>query len=160
MRMLKEGGHRLFENDPETAKVVGEMLSDLEEHGMDAVRKYSRQFDDWDPPDFQLSEEQIDEAIGKLDKQILQDTDFCQDNVRKFAVAQLQTLRPLEVETLPSVVLGHKLIPVHSVGSYMVHPAEAYLRRWKVRRGASTGASSLFQPAASKPCTTRVKPAI
>ena len=52
----QEGGHRLFENDPETAKVVSEMLIDLEKHGMDAVRKYSRQFDDWDPPDFELSE--------------------------------------------------------------------------------------------------------
>ena len=68
MRMLNEGGHRLFENDPETIRVVAEMLSDLEKHGMDAVRKYSRQFDDWDPPDFQLGEE-FDEAIGKLDEQ-------------------------------------------------------------------------------------------
>ena len=86
MRMLKKGGHRLFENDPETVKVVAEMLSNLEKHGMDAVRKYSRQLDDWDPPDFQLSDAQIDAAIGKLDEQIIKDTDFCQNNVRQFAV--------------------------------------------------------------------------
>lgn len=74
MRMLKEGGHRLFEKDPETVKVASEMLLDLEKNGIDAVRKYSRKFDDWDPDDFELSERQIDEAIGMLDPQIIEDT--------------------------------------------------------------------------------------
>jgi sulfopropanediol 3-dehydrogenase len=72
--MLKEGGHRLFENDPETATVVSEMVIDLEKSGLDAMRKYSRQFDGWDPPDFQLNETQIREAIEKLDAQVIQDT--------------------------------------------------------------------------------------
>jgi sulfopropanediol 3-dehydrogenase len=119
MRMLKEGGHRLFEHDPETARVVSEMLADLEKNGLDAVRKYSRQFDDWAPPSFELSRAQIDKAIGKLDAQTIADTDFCQANVRRFAEAQLETLLPLEIETQPGVVLGHKLIPVRSVGSYI-----------------------------------------
>jgi sulfopropanediol 3-dehydrogenase len=119
MQTLKAGGHRLFENDPETAKVVAEMLADLEKNGLDAVRKYSRRFDEWDPPDFELSEAQIAEAIGRLDEQIIADTDFCQANVRRFAQAQLETLLPLEMETSPGIVLGHKLIPVRSVGSYV-----------------------------------------
>ena len=119
MRVLKEGGHRLFEKDPETAKVVAEMLADLEKNGLDAVRKYSKRFDAWDPPDFELSHSQIEEAIGKLDPQIIDDTDYCQANVRRFAEAQLKTLLPLEVETRPGVVLGHRLIPVRSVGSYI-----------------------------------------
>jgi sulfopropanediol 3-dehydrogenase len=119
MRMLKEGGHRLFEKDPETAAVVSEMLLDLEQNGLDAVRKYSGQFDNWDPPDFELSDRQIEEAIARLDAQIVADTDFCQANVRQFAAAQLATLRPLEIETRPGVILGHKHIPVNSVGSYV-----------------------------------------
>lgn len=53
MKIIKQGGHRPFESDPQTAKVVAEMLLDLERHGMDAVRKYDRQFDDWDPPTFE-----------------------------------------------------------------------------------------------------------
>ena len=119
MRMLKEGGHRLFERDPETAGIVSEMLLDLEENGMDAVRKYSKEFDDWCPDDFELSEEQIDEAISRLDSHIIADTDFCQLNVRRFAEAQLETLLPLEIELYPGVILGHKHIPVKSVGSYI-----------------------------------------
>jgi len=119
MRTYKEGGHRLFEQDPETTRIVSEMLADLEANGMDAVRKYSTRFDDWDPPDFELSEKQIQEAISQLDPQIIEDTDYCQSNVRRFAQAQLATLRPLEVELHLGVVLGHKHIPVKSVGSYI-----------------------------------------
>lgn len=119
MRIFKQGGHRLFEKDPETTKIVSEMLSDLEKNGMDAVRKYSKKFDDWDPPDFELSEKEIEKAISQLDPQIIEDTDFCQKNVREFAQAQLETLQPLEVELRPGVILGHKHIPVKSVGSYI-----------------------------------------
>jgi sulfopropanediol 3-dehydrogenase len=119
MHILKEGGHRLFEADPETGRLVSEMLLELERDGMDAVRRYSKRFDDWDPPDFELHETQIDEAIRRLDPQVIQDTDFCQANVRQFAQAQLETLRPLEVETRPGVILGHRHIPVRRVGSYI-----------------------------------------
>jgi sulfopropanediol 3-dehydrogenase len=52
VKIIKSGGHRLFERDPETAETVSRMLLDLEKNGMDAVRKYSRQFDEWDPPSF------------------------------------------------------------------------------------------------------------
>ena len=119
MKVIKDGGHRLFEQDPETAKIVSDMLSELERDGMDALRKYSRKFDDWDPPSFELSEEQIKETIDQLDQQVISDTDFCQDNVRKFAQAQLITMQPLEIEIRPGVVLGHRHIPVNSVGSYI-----------------------------------------
>jgi sulfopropanediol 3-dehydrogenase len=117
--MFKEGGHRLFEKDPETSRVVSEMLLNLERNGLDAVRKYSKQFDEWDPASFELSERQVSEAISSLDPQVVQDTDFCQANVRRFAGAQLETLQPLEVEIRPGVRLGHKHIPVESVGSYI-----------------------------------------
>src|SRR5262249_53876791 len=117
MKIIKNGNHRLFEKDPATAKLVSEMLLDLEQHGMDAVRKYSKQFDDWCPENFELTAQQIDKIIGTLPEQLVCDTDYCQGNVRKFAQAQLKTLLPLETEIRPGVVLGHKHIPVNSVGS-------------------------------------------
>jgi sulfopropanediol 3-dehydrogenase len=119
MKMLKEGGHRVFEKDPETEKVVSTMLLDLEKNGMNAVRKYSLQFDDWNPDDFELSEKEIRKTIERLDPQLVSDTHFCQANVRQFAEAQLKTLQPLEIESRPGVILGHKHIPVNSVGSYI-----------------------------------------
>jgi sulfopropanediol 3-dehydrogenase len=119
MKLIKQGGHRLFEQDPETAAVVSEMLRDLETNGMDAVRKYSEKFDDWSPESFELSQTEIDEAVAKVDEQARQDTAYCQDNVRRFAAAQLAMLHPLEIELRPGVTLGHKHIPVNRVGSYI-----------------------------------------
>src|ERR1700733_1267908 len=119
MKLVKPGGHRLFEHDAETAAVVSKMLSDLEKNGMDAVRKYSQEFDEWNPPSFLLDEREVEEAIAKVSEQAIRDTNYCQGNVRGFANAQLKTLLPLEVEIRPGVVLGHRHIPVNSVGSYI-----------------------------------------
>lgn len=119
MRIVKNGGHRLFEKDAETARIVSEMLRDLEQNGMDAVRKYSQKFDGWNPESFELGERQIESIVQSLPEQVIRDTEYCQGNVRTFAQAQLKTLQPLEVEIRPGVTLGHKHIPVHSVGSYI-----------------------------------------
>ena len=119
MRIVKDGGHRLFEEDEETSRYVAQMLRKLRTRGIDAVREYSRTFDDWDPPDFELGPREIDEAIGKCGDQVVADTAFCQGNVRAFAEAQLATLLPLETEIRPGVVLGHRHIPVSCVGSYV-----------------------------------------
>ena len=108
MKIIKQGKRRLFEEDQETTKIVAEMLKDLRRNGMDTVRKYSRKFDDWDPDDFELSEKQIQEAISRLDEQAIKDTEYCQDNVRKFAAEQLKTMLALEVETRPGIILGHR----------------------------------------------------
>ena len=119
MRIFKHGEHRLFERDPDTARIVSEMLIDLEKNGLEAARKYSQKFDEWGPPDFELGDAQVVEAIDRLEPQVIADTDVCQANVRRFAEAQLKTLLPLEVETEPGIVLGHKHIPVECVGSYI-----------------------------------------
>lgn len=119
MKLFKEGKHRLFEQDPETASVVSRMLSELERDRMDAVRRYSQKFDDWNPRSFRLKKREVEEAIASLPAQAIKDTDYCQDNVRNFARAQLKTLLPLEVELRRGVILGHKHIPVNSVGSYI-----------------------------------------
>src|SRR6185437_3330019 len=119
MKTIKQGNHRLFENDPETARAVSEILIELEKTGMDGVRKYSRKFDQWNPDDFELTGSQIQRAIATLPERLLTDTDYCQQNVRRFAEAQLKTLQPLQVEIRPGVILGHKHIPVNGVGSYI-----------------------------------------
>lgn len=119
MKLHKSGQQRLFEQDRETAATVSEMLLDLERKGMDAVRRYSRKFDDWDPPSFRLAPAQIEEAVATLPEQAVRDTAYCQANVRRFAEAQLATMLPVEVETQPGVILGHKHIPVNAVGSYI-----------------------------------------
>ena len=119
MQIIKDGGHRLFEEDEETTRYVAELLRDLRTRGIDAVREYSGKFDDWTPLDFELSPSEIDEAIGRCGDQLIADTTFCQGNVRAFAEAQLTTMLPLETEIRPGVVLGHKHIPVRCVGSYI-----------------------------------------
>jgi sulfopropanediol 3-dehydrogenase len=119
MKVVKEGGHRLFEEDQETTQYVREMLDDLRKNGMDAVRKYSQKFDDWNPARFELTHQQIRDAIAKCDEQLVKDTEYCQSNVRAFAKAQLATLQPLEVEISPGIILGHKHIPINRVGSYV-----------------------------------------
>ncbi len=119
MQILKNGTHRLFEQDAATAEVVSRMLIELEKHGMDAVRRYSEQYDEWASREFELSPAQIAQAVESLPEQAIRDTDYCQDNVRRFAEAQLRTLLPLEVEMRPGVMLGHRHIPVKAVGSYI-----------------------------------------
>lgn len=119
MRKYKHGGHRLFEKDPETTRVVSEMLLDLEKNGVDAVRRYSSRFDQWNPKDFELTPRQIKDAVASLDPQLIEDTRFCQDNVRRFAKMQLDTIHPLETSLMEGVILGHKHIPVNTVGSYI-----------------------------------------
>jgi sulfopropanediol 3-dehydrogenase len=119
MKILKDGGHRLFENDPETARIVSTMLLDLEKHGLDAVRRYSEKFDGWKPDSFELTAAQVREAIAKLAPQVIEDTRYSQKNVRDFAEAQLGTMQPVDIEIRPGVVLGHRHIPVNAVGSYI-----------------------------------------
>lgn len=119
MKVIKEGGHRLFETDPQTVSYVADMLAQLRKRGMDAVREFSAKFDEWSPASFELTPKQIDEAVAQCSEQLRRDTEFCQGNVRRFAEAQMTTLRPLEVESRPGVWLGHKHIPVRCVGSYV-----------------------------------------
>jgi sulfopropanediol 3-dehydrogenase len=119
MKIIKDGGHRLFENDEATSSTVSRMLLDLEKNGMDAVRKYSKEFDDWNPDSFELSRQEIRRGCERVSEQVRVDTKYCQDNVRRFAEAQRATLTPMEMEVRPGAFLGHMHIPVGSVGSYI-----------------------------------------
>ena len=105
--------------DAEVRKTVETILADIEARGKMAVRELSRKFDNWDPPSFRLTVEEIERAIAQVPQRDLDDIRFAQAQVRNFAQKQKETLRDLEVETLPGVILGHKHIPVDSIGCYV-----------------------------------------
>jgi sulfopropanediol 3-dehydrogenase len=105
--------------DQQLKDSVESILNDIRQRGESAVRELSQRFDHWSPPSFRLSQEEIQAIIDSLPQQTIDDIRFAQAQVRNFAQAQRQTLRDLEVETLPGVILGQKNIPVNSVGCYV-----------------------------------------
>ncbi len=100
-------------------QTVEGVLADIEKRGDDAVREYSRKFDQWDPKDFRLSEDEIQSCVRQMTARDLDDIKFAQTQIRNFAQIQRAALRDVEVETLPGVILGHKNIPMNSVGCYV-----------------------------------------
>ena len=100
-------------------QTVERIIDDVAARGDAAVRELSAKFDKWEPASFRLSREQIDALIASLPAQVIEDIKFAQAQVRRFAEAQRAALRDIEVETLPGVRLGHKNIPVGSVGCYV-----------------------------------------
>ena len=106
-------------NSLQVRQTVEAILDDIATHGETAMRRYSEKFDNWSPPSFRLSESQIGDCLGTLPGQVLADIRFAQSQIRNFALVQRDALRDVEVETLPGVVLGHKNIPVNSVGCYV-----------------------------------------
>ncbi|WP_412554064.1 histidinol dehydrogenase [Shimia sp. MIT1388] len=107
------------EDDAKTRAVVEATLKDIETRGDAAVRELSEKFDNYSPASFKLSQQEIDDLMAQLSDRELADIKFAQEQVRNFAQAQRDTMLDLEVETLPGVVLGHKNIPVQSVGCYV-----------------------------------------
>ena len=106
-------------NSLQVRQTVEAILDDIATHGETAMRRYSEKFDNWSPPSFRLSQRQIDDCLGTLPGQVLDDIRFAQAQIRNFALVQRDALTDVEVETLPGVVLGHKNIPVNSVGCYV-----------------------------------------
>jgi sulfopropanediol 3-dehydrogenase len=107
------------EDDARFRVSVEAILADIEARGDAAVRELSLKFDNYSPPSFRLSEEDIEAAMRAVARRDLDDIRFAQAQVRGFAEHQKAALRDIEVETLPGVVLGHKNIPVNSVGCYV-----------------------------------------
>ena len=105
--------------DAKVRAVVEEMLAAIGARGDDAVREYSERLDKWSPPSFRLSRAQIDACHAELSAQAIADIRFAQAQVRRFAEIQRAALQDVEVETLPGVILGHKNVPVSSVGCYV-----------------------------------------
>ena len=121
MQKLKQPrrAHRPASDTGDVAKVVDEIVSAVAADGDAAVRRFSSRLDSWDPPTFRLDDDQIAACLERVPQQVLDDIAFCQEQVRGFAQAQRATMVDLEVETLPGVRLGHRHIPVRSVGAYV-----------------------------------------
>ncbi|MGB1149742.1 MAG: histidinol dehydrogenase [Alphaproteobacteria bacterium] len=107
------------EDDAQTRQVVEATLKDIEARGDTAVRELSEKFDGYTPDAFRLTQAQIDDLISQLSERELEDIKFAQAQVRTFAQAQRDSMTDVEVETMPGVILGHKNIPVQSVGCYV-----------------------------------------
>lgn len=106
-------------NDAKVSQIVADALKDVEERGDQAVRELSEKFDKWAPDAFRLTAEQVNEIVSKVPEEVIEDIKFAQKNIRAFAEAQLASLNDVEVEHIPGVILGHKNIPVNSVGCYI-----------------------------------------
>ena len=116
---LKDPNPPTVEATDELQSRVAAMLRDIEEGGIDAVRRYSRDLDGWDPESFVVSDEEFERVSDALDPALKEHIAFAQTQVRTFAQAQRDTLTDLRVDMGPGVVLGHRHIPVGAVGAYV-----------------------------------------
>ena len=105
--------------DLKVRQTVESILTDVKKRGDVAVRELSQQFDKWSPASFKLSKSELDAIVATVPKSTLDDIKFAQAQIRNFAQHQRAALKDIEVETLPGVKLGHKNIPVDSVGCYV-----------------------------------------
>ena len=121
IRYLKSGKPQVerSEDDAKVRAVVEGALADIEARGDAAVRELAEKFDNFSPASYRLSQGEIDELISEVSQRDMDDIRFAQDQVRKFAEIQRASMQDVEVETLPGVILGHKNIPVQSVGCYV-----------------------------------------
>lgn len=118
---LKQGKIQedIKKDDVKVSKIVRETIEQIEHGGDEAVRSLSVKFDNWNPESFRLSNEQIEEICATIPEQTVKDIQFAQDNIRQFAEIQRASMKDVEEETMPGVILGHKNIPMNSVGCYI-----------------------------------------
>jgi sulfopropanediol 3-dehydrogenase len=105
--------------DLKVRQIVEGLLADIEKRGDEAVREMSIKFDKWDRTDYRLTDKEIKACMSEIGQRAIDDIKFAQDQVRNFAECQKASMRDIEVETLPGIILGHKNIPVNSVGCYV-----------------------------------------
>ena len=119
MEFLKQPGSQGTDAASAVTERVAGMLSDIADGGLDVVRRFSRELDEWDPQDFRVADADLESAAEQIEPAVREAIDFAHEQVRRFAELQRDTLLDLEVETLPGVTLGHRHIPVSSVGAYV-----------------------------------------
>ena len=121
VRHLKQGrnAEQATADANQVREIVTGILDDIAKRGEAALREISEKFDKWNPPSFRLSDRDIESCLSQLSHRNLSDIQFAQQQVRNFAEAQRGAMKDVEVETLPGVVLGHKNMPVGSVGCYV-----------------------------------------
>lgn len=120
-RWLKEGIDPDIkqQTDTKVRGIVEGILKDIEDRGDTAVRDLSEKFDKWSPASYRMTREEIDACYDKITPKMLEDIKFAQEQVRNFAQIQRDSMKDVEVETLPGITLGHKNIPMNSVGCYI-----------------------------------------
>lgn len=116
---IKQPERDQIADSSDVAGLVAKVLADVRANGDAAVARYSREFDKADLDQFEVSAADRAAAVDELDPQTRADTEFAIENVRRFAQAQLGTILPLEVEPLPGLHLGHRVIPIQRVGAYV-----------------------------------------
>ena len=121
IKYLKKGKQEEEKKDflQSVKTTVENILEDIEQDGDKAVAKYSETFDKWNPKSFRLTKKEIKACYEELDDSIIEDIKWAQTQVRNFAQIQRDSMKDVEVETLPGVILGHKHIPMESVGCYV-----------------------------------------
>ncbi|NTF53000.1 histidinol dehydrogenase [Agrobacterium rhizogenes] len=121
IRYLKKGGNAAesAEADRKVRQTVEAILEDVTTRGDAAVRDLSVKFDKWTPESFRLTKEEIDALVASVPAQVISDIRFAQAQIRRFAEAQLASMKEIEVETLPGIRLGHRHVPMESVGCYI-----------------------------------------
>jgi sulfopropanediol 3-dehydrogenase len=103
----------------DVAERVSQIIADVRTRGDAAVREYSGQFDSWTPEHFRLDADQVRGLVDSLPDQVLEDIEFVQGQVRRFAQVQRDSMLDVEVETLPGVRLGHRHVPIAAAGAYV-----------------------------------------
>jgi sulfopropanediol 3-dehydrogenase len=116
---LKTAKERPKEDLSAIRDVVSEVLEKVKTQGVEAVRYYSEKFDNWSPQSFKVGPDEIQKVRSQLSPAMVEDIDYCQAQIRNFAQHQMDSLKDFEVETLPGVHLGQKIIPAASSGSYV-----------------------------------------
>jgi len=116
---LKKGKPQTSEDLSQVRETVREIIDKVRKDGEAAVRHYSAKLDKWSPKSFKVSAEEIKAVKSQLPSTMVADIDFCQAQIRNFASEQMKRLTDFEVQTLPGVYLGQKIIPVASSGSYV-----------------------------------------
>ena len=116
---IKRAIEKPEEDISEVQDVVREIIDRVKNEGEEGLRHYSKKFDNWSPQSFRISEDEMQKAKKSLPQSMVDDIDFCQIQIRNFAQEQMKRLQDFEVETLPGVHLGQKIIPISSSGSYI-----------------------------------------
>ena len=121
IQYLKQGKNEADRavDDAKVRRVVEDTLKAIEERGDKAVREFSQKFDNYTPESYKLNLTEIENLVKKVPKRDLEDIKFAQSQIRRFAQAQRDSMQDIEIETMPGVTLGHKNIPVQSVGCYV-----------------------------------------
>jgi sulfopropanediol 3-dehydrogenase len=121
IKFLKKGkdASEIHEADLKVKEIVSDILKAVETDGDAKVKEFSKRFDNWERGSFRLTDNEIAEIIASVQQQTIDDIKFAQQQIRFFAEKQRATILDLEIETLPGVFLGHKNIPVNSVGCYI-----------------------------------------